>query len=249
MKAYLVRVGIDQRSGDWNSPLNKVTNKFVYVPIPEDQDKGNKLQRQGYAEPFSQFKRPCSELGKELFANLLERDAHLDPDFRYLTYGDQHNKAKQLNDAKLVEDDALVFYAGLKPIDSLPNETHDLIYALIGLYILAGPRVKATHLPPKDWHKNAHTRRVPQDDDIVFFAKEIVSGRLEKCIDIGECIDGRYYLKQDLFDLWGGFEFPHKKEIPRLYLQVSGALPRFKNAAKFHDWFTTQNTRLVQRNN
>jgi hypothetical protein len=226
-----------------------VTNKFVYVPIPEDQDKGNKLQRQGYAEPYFQFERPCSELGKELRANLLERNAHLDPDFRYLTYGDEHNKAKQLNDAKLTEGDALVFYGGLKPINSLPNVTHDLVYALIGLYILAGPRVKATCLPPKDWHKNAHTRRIPQDDDIVFFAKKIVSGRLEKCIDIGECIDGRYYLKQDLFDLWGGFEFPHKKEIPRLYLQVSGALPKFTNAARFYDWFTTQNIRLIQRNN
>lgn len=99
---------------------------------------------------------------------------------------------------------------------------------------------------------NAHTRRNPKEDDIVFFAKENISGRLEKCIRIGECINGRYWLKQSLFDLWGGFEFPHKK-VTKLYLQRSGALPQFKDARKFYKWFieqlADQQICLVQRNN
>lgn len=253
MKAYLIRVGIDQKSGAWNAPINKVTNEFAYVPIPEDEDKGDKLLRQGYAESYCQFQCPCRKVGRELRTRLLKSKPHLDPDFRYLTYGDEHNKAKQLNNAELAEGDALVFYAGLKSISSLPNETHDLVYALIGLYILAGPGIKATCLPQKYWHRNAHTRRVPQSDDIVFSAKEGVSGRLERCIPIGACIEGRYWLKQCLFDLWGGFRFAHKKEVTRLYLQLSGALPQFRNPDRFYDWFNRERTRLqiglIQRNN
>jgi len=35
MKGILVRVGIDQSYGNWNAPMNPITNEFVYVPINE----------------------------------------------------------------------------------------------------------------------------------------------------------------------------------------------------------------------
>ena len=35
MRAYLVRIGVDQAFGEWNAPMNPETREFVYVPIPE----------------------------------------------------------------------------------------------------------------------------------------------------------------------------------------------------------------------
>jgi hypothetical protein len=35
MRAYLVRVGVDQAFGGWNAPIEPVGNGFVYIPIPE----------------------------------------------------------------------------------------------------------------------------------------------------------------------------------------------------------------------
>jgi hypothetical protein len=33
MRAYLVRIGVDQAFGGWNAPMNPETREFVYVPI------------------------------------------------------------------------------------------------------------------------------------------------------------------------------------------------------------------------
>ena len=33
MRAYLVRVGVDQAFGAWNAPIDPRTNEFVYVPV------------------------------------------------------------------------------------------------------------------------------------------------------------------------------------------------------------------------
>src|SRR5687768_16928922 len=37
MRAYLIRVGIDQAFGGWNAPMHPATNEFVFVPIPESR--------------------------------------------------------------------------------------------------------------------------------------------------------------------------------------------------------------------
>lgn len=37
MRAYLVRIGVDQVFGGWNAPMNPDTGEFVYVPIPESR--------------------------------------------------------------------------------------------------------------------------------------------------------------------------------------------------------------------
>jgi len=145
IKAILVRVGIDssKKSGNWIAPVNPATDEFAYVPIREDEGKDKdgikkKPIRPGYGRTYKQFKKPCKNLGKELHRKFLEKGifAHLDPDFEYLTYGDEDNKATQLRNLNLGKGDILAFYAGLDPPDA-ERKAGKLIYALIGLYEVA----------------------------------------------------------------------------------------------------------------
>lgn len=255
-KAVLVRVGIDssEKSGKWNAPVNPGTGEFAYVPILEDEGRGKdgikkKPIRPGYEVSYEQFKKPCKNLGKELHRKFLEKGifAHLDPDFRYLTYGDEGNKGAHLKSLHLEEDDILAFYAGLAPPDA-ERKTGKLIYALIGLYRLKGLGVLAKDILQENWHENAHTRRDPTDDDndIVFHGKEDgdVSGRLDHYIDIGEYYPNRhYYLKNELQKKWGGSKAIHLQR---------GSHDCF-DPDKFYEWFQEQKQkhgiRLVKQNN
>jgi hypothetical protein len=109
---------------------------------------------------------------------------HLDPDFEYLTYGD-NGRRRGSNIAKLISGDLLVFYAGLRCIEP----PHDLVYALVGLYVVEEV-VRAIAVSPERRHENAHTRwSLISVDDIVVRAKKGLSGRLERCILIGEWRD------------------------------------------------------------
>ena len=112
-EALLVRVGIDlsKDSGIWNAPVNDVTGGFAYVPIIENETKGKKRIRSGYEISYDQFDGPCQKLSKELPSRFRNECVHLDPDFQYLTYGDEGNKGAQLKN--LVEGDILAFWAGL----------------------------------------------------------------------------------------------------------------------------------------
>ena len=56
---------------------------------------------------------------------------HLDPDFEWLTYGDNGDK-RGAGIKHLSEGDLLVFYAGLKPV----RASGKLIYGLVGLYVV-----------------------------------------------------------------------------------------------------------------
>ena len=228
MKAVLVRVGIDQTKINqakmlgidqtteckgWNAPVNTEKWEFAYVPILEDEAKGTKKIRPGCEVSYNEFKDPCEKLDMVLPPRFDDKCAHLDPDFRYLTYGDQYNKGAHLIKLKLKEDDILAFYAGLAPPDA-EQKRGKLIYSLIGLYKLKGPGVLAKNILQKEvWHENAHTRRDPNDDDkdIVFYGKKnrdvsgrFVSGRLTCCINIGEyrigdhCHEARYYLERGI---------------------------------------------------
>lgn len=247
-KAVLVRVGIDssEKSGKWNAPVNPGTGEFAYVPILEDEGRKDGIKkkpiRPGYEVSYEQFKKPCKNLGKELHRKLLEKGifAHLDPDFEYLTYGDEGNKKKRLERLELSEGDILAFYAGLKPPNAGPGA---LIYALIGLYVLEKPGVTALDdIPQKDWHKNAHTRREhTKDDDIVFFGKKDgKSGRLKRCILIGEYRPNGYHLKSEIQEKWG--------EPKKVYLQ-RGYLHALRHPDRFYEWFEEQGVPLVPQNN
>ena len=263
-KGLLIRVGIDssKESGSWIAPINPRTNEFAYVPIIEP---GKPIIKKG----FTDFVEPCRKLDKPLKPFITDETAHLDPDFTYLTYGDisgqQYNGKKSYRGLPLLdldEDDLMVFYSSLDPRKTQGFEKSELIYAIIGIYILAKKPARAVDLFPKrlPLDGNAHTRVHYNEADIIATAKHGVSGRLSRCIPIGELISSdktgakRYFLRQELFNDWGGFQF-RDKYVEKLYLQRSGALPFFRNAERFYSWLKEQKQldglpiELWQRNN
>ncbi len=244
MKVILVRVGIDsgEKSGGWNAPVNS-NNEFAYVPILEDEGRGKGIRkkkpfRPGYKTTYKEFKTQCEKFGEEHELTPKSDCCHLDPDFRYLTYGDEGRKGKQLENLKLVKNDILAFYAGLKPPNAGPGK---LVQALIGLYRLADTPKKALCISHPDWCKNAHTRREPEKDDIVFSGMPNVSGRLERCIPIGEYNASKrgYYLARDIQEKWG--------EPNPIYL--FGFHHELCHPEEFDKWFKSQNVKLKESNN
>jgi hypothetical protein len=243
MKAFLVRVGIDltAKSGGWVAPVDPQTRSFAYVPIRENEANGRKLIRTGYGTTYEEFQPVCDSLAGEFPQKLLGQNSHLDPDFKYLTYGDEGLRGKPLKG--LESGDILAFYAALRPVKPFVDK---LIYALIGLYVV--DRVRwADEIPEEEWHKNAHTRRKPDDPDdkdIVVFGKEGLSGRLERCIPIGQWRSGAYRVTEKLLQEWGEF-----LNIRNGWIQRSAVLPQFPSPHKFYDWFKKQGIGLVPRNN
>jgi hypothetical protein len=239
MKAYLVRVGIDltPASGNWVAPVDPVTYRFAYVPILENETNGKKPVRIGYGTSYSEFRGVCDSLGRALPRGLLKRHSHLDPDFAYLTYGDERFRGKPL--LELHSGDILAFYASLQPVES--SIGGKLVYALIGLFIVDRV-ILAQEIPEEDWHRNAHTRREPDHTDIVAFGKEGLSGKLDRCIPIGRWRDGAYRVTPELLDEWGGLS------VKNGWIQRSAVLPQFRDPQKFYDWFKKQKVRLVHKN-
>lgn len=235
MKALLLRVGIDSTDGGWQAPVCAETGEFAYVPIAEDRD--DKPPRRGLVRRFDEFIEPVAKLGAVLPSRLLGRDAHLDPDFDYLTYGDQGSRARRIGN--LERGDLLVFFAALRPVEP-PHRP--LVYAIIGLYFI--DRVlNALEVPRSRWRENAHTRRRPKHDDIVIQAKPGVSGRLRRCIPIGEYRSGAYRVRRDLLRAWGGLD------VKDGFIQLSANPPAFRDADRFHQWFRSQRPRIRNVNN
>ena len=98
MKALLLRVGIDSTDGGWQAPVSAETGESAYVPITEDRD--GKPPRRGFLCRFDEFIEPVANLGAELPTRLLGEAAHLDPDFEYLTYGDQGSRAPRIRNQR-----------------------------------------------------------------------------------------------------------------------------------------------------
>jgi len=235
MKALLVRIGIDLTYGNWNAPVNPDTLEFVYVPIPEEHS--NKTIRPGYEKSYEEFKAACASLGEKFPDRLLGQSVHLDPDFAHLTYGDENEKGKQIR--RLVEGDIITFYAGLRPLKSNYN---NLIYAIIGIYVV-DKVIIACDVLPCDWDKNAHTRRYCKDDDVIVLGKVGLSGRLNRCVPIGEWRDGAYRVKKDLLHIWGGLSTRNG------FIQRSARLPYICNPTAFYEWLNRQGIVLLERNN
>jgi hypothetical protein len=84
---------------------------------------------------------------------------------------------------------------------------------------------------------------VPGESDIVVRAKPGVSGRLRRCIPIGEFRDRAYRVRRHLLDGWGGLD------IRDGYIHRSVRLPAFHDAARFYRWFLAHNPELVAQNN
>jgi Nucleotide modification associated domain 3 len=245
MKAFLIRVGVDQAYGGWNAPVDPVSGEFVFVPIPESAKTfhpncrrtlqeflpaldtfGSKYQ----ADPFVDLRCPADQL---------DNAVHLDPDFEQLTYGDD-GAYRGAGVRQLGDGDLLAFYSGLRPIR--PCE-HKLVYALIGLYEVAEV-VPVTAVKPECWHENAHTRKNPHwPSDIVVRAKHGKSGRLQRSIPIGEWRERSYRVTRSLLDEWGGLS------VKDGFIQRSAVPPRFLSPERFLSWFYAQRIPLVERNN
>jgi hypothetical protein len=245
VKGLLVRVGVDQAFGQWNAPVNPGGLDFVYVPIPEA---ANRAFHEGLATPYAQVEpalaafRGAHSEGTKLATlpnQLAGRMMHLDPDFARLTYGDVGlRRGKTLSE--FGPGDVVVFYAGLRPIG--PCE-HRLLYAIIGFYEVA-EIVFAGAVSRSQWRENAHTRRSDfPATDVIVRAVPGASGRLRRCIPIGEFRSRAYRVRPDLMAAWGGISAKDG------FLQRSAVPPSLLEPGRFLDWFQKQEPELVAVNN
>ena len=236
MRGLLVRVAADQSDGggNWNGPVDSATGEFAYIAIPEGARSHPHL-----VKPYSLTKSALAKFAWSLPGHLALDNMHLDPDFEYLTYGDQGERAKQIQN-KLGSGDVIAFYAGLRDVSGAAP----LVYAIIGLFII-DEIVSAITIPVERWPENAHTRRVlaATANDIVVRARPVVSGRLQRCLAIGDYRQRAYRVWPDTLALWGGLS------VNNGYLQRSARLPEFLDAEKFYSLFLGQNIPVVQRNN
>src|SRR5207248_10763145 len=128
----------------------------VYVPIPESPGASFHagLERR-YGEVLPALQRFCEQHRCNLRfpQELLKRAMHLDPDFEYLTYGDEGGR-RGAGMVNMSEGDLLVFYGGLRPVHQCD---HRLLYALLGIYVVKEV-VLAARVPSDHWYENAHGR-------------------------------------------------------------------------------------------
>lgn len=234
MKGLLIRVGIDQACGGWNAPVDPDTLDFAYVPIPDGaQHPRLATPYQGVVPALGRF--PSARLPGDLHG----RAMHLDPDFEHLTYGD--NGARRGKGVSAMESgDFIAFFASLRPIRECE---HTLLYALIGFY-----RVREVawvkDIPASRWAENAHTRRAERSGtDIVVRAEPKTSGRLRRCVPIGEWRNRSYRVRQDLLEAWGGLSCKDG------FLQRSAVPPTFLTPDRFLAWFDRQSPELIAANN
>lgn len=246
MKVLLVRVGIDNSAGYWNAPIDTDTNEFIYIPIPENgSQKYNLKIKIRYDRFISDVKGFCKQYNVDYItdlgfpAMLNDEFVHLDPDFEHLTYGD-NGKARGKCLKELQENDLVVFYASMKSIN---RNLRYLIYAIIGFYTVE-KIIRALDLPEKDRYKNAHSRKTEiSENDLIVLGKKGKSGRLVKCIPIGEYYNKAYRVRKDILDEWGGLS------VNEGYIQRSINPPFINNPDNFLKWIKKFELNLVERNN
>jgi len=244
VRAYLVRIAVDQVFGRWNAPVDPTTNEFVYVPIPE-----NRAMRPGLATPYTLVetaladfaaRHPAARVADMRLPSQLEsQHMHLDPDFSQLTYGDSGiRRGRSLT--SLTAGDVIVFYGGLKPVATCE---HRLVYALVGLYHVSEV-VRAGSVNPAKWSANAHTRCTElEPSDVIIRATSSVSGRLKNCVPIGGFRDRAYRVEPNILKEWGGLSCRDG------YLQRSAVLPAIVDPRRFMSWFEGQEPELIKANN
>jgi hypothetical protein len=233
-RALLVRVGADgtEVGGRWNAPVDHASGDFAYVPITEPEPI---LRR--HAALLGRWAPAVERLGTALPDRLRAIQAHADPDFGNLTYGDRRERGRQIRE-KLGPGDALVFYAGLRDV----RKGH-LVYALIGLLTVEAI-VGARQVPPARRGVNAHTRRRRVGEtDIVVFGRPATSGRFDRCLPFATYRSGAYRVEPGLLEAWGGLG------VRDGYVQRSARLPELLDPARFGTWLEAQSVALVRRDN
>ena len=104
--------------------------------------------------------------------------------------------------------------------------------------------VPARSVAREHFDQNAHTRWSNiSKNDVIVRAEPGLSGRLEKCIPIGEWRAQAYRVRKDILSAWGGLL------VKNGYIQRSIRPPAFGDAEKFYRWFRAQGVPLVRRNN
>lgn len=111
--------------------------------------------------------------------------------------------------------------------------------------MLVGDEVVLPATIPADRHReNAHTRKLKIGaPDIVVRAKPGLSGRLMRCVPIGEWRNGAYRVTNHFLEEWGGLS------VKDGFIQRSVRPPSFLDAKRFYRWFLKQDVDLLQRNN
>ncbi len=234
MRALLVRVGADctDAGGGWNGPIDRATGAFAYVPIPEPEP-----LLPGHETPYARWVGAVERLGARLPARLRDRNAHADPDFGRLTYGDRRERGRQIRE-KLGEGDLIVFYAGLRDVGD-----GRLVYALIGR-LTVGAIVAARDVPPERRAENAHTRRCEiGDTDVVVLGRRGESGRFDRALEFAGYRAGAYRVFPELLARWGGLG------VRDGYVQRSARLPEIGDPAGFLSWLDSHEIGLVARDN
>ena len=151
VSGLLVRVGVDGTYGEWNAPVDPDDWSFVYVPIPEYADS----QHSGLETTYREFEAALTGW-PEMPERLACMNTHRDPDFQYLTYGDDIRRGKTI--AAMRPGDFVAFYAGLRP--TRPTQDN-LVYALIG-QMFVKQVLRASDVSRHRLHENAHTRCVAE---------------------------------------------------------------------------------------
>ena len=233
MRGLLIRVCIDSTCGPWNGPIDIATGRFVYVPIPESQPIHPKLRR-----TFDEVLSPLKPFQAALPRNLLGGAAHFDPDFAFLTYGDQGARAKRIRDVMGGDDRGFIaFYGGFRDVKS-----RTIVDAIIGIYHVAEV-IDARAIPKNRWRENAHTRRRQNKGDVVVRAIRGKSGRLKKGIVIGQYRDRAHRVDKAILKEWGGLD------VRDGYIQRSVWLPEFMNPDQFLKWLKAKRPQLIASNN
>ncbi len=234
MKGCLVRVGIDQTCGGLNSPIESNSGDYLYIPIPQ----GESECIEGLETPYRMIREHLDAWNKKHGANvslpedLWSGNMHLDPDFDYLSYGDQ-STGRGVNLSKLGIGDFIAFYASFRDINK-----NILIYSLFGIYYIKEIK-KVSDFSNKDnkeqLSSNAHLRLLsPRESDIIFFADEQRSGRFSKAIRIGGIKDdGIYRVDTEILDAWGDID------VKNGYIQRSVNPPFFTDPERFISWLET----------
>lgn len=250
-RVYLVRVGIDStRSaaldcGGWNSPVNAETGEYVYVPLMQSwpELRARSELRRGYRELLPVLDRFRTSNGDVRSAHLPERlhgaEMHLDPDFEHLTYGDCATP-RGTRISRFGPRDWMVFFSGFRPV----QRSAELHYAIFGKYEVESI-CAASAIADRDSHINAHTRpAVRLGGDVVIRARGVVSGRLRRCILIGE-LRGQprrmYRVTHSLLESWGGI---HSNDG---YIQ-RGSPFELAKPERFIHWWSGLEAELVSTN-
>lgn len=232
IRGLLVRVGIDSSCGSWNAPVDQATGDFVYVPIPETRPIIPGMERS-----YDELAAPLSRLGKSLPAELKGQLAHLDPDFEFLTYGDQGGRAKKIRETFRDRGGFMAFYASLRDVKS-----GALIDALIGFYQVA-ELVDVEQFPKHRWQQNAHTRRVECSGDVIVVGERGKSGRFAHGIVIGRYRDRAHRVDKAILEAWGGLT------VRDGYIQRSARLPEVVQPKVFLNWLQDQKPQFIEANN